>query len=280
MIFSDSNSIMNKNAEEFTMQSVKILKIQLNGIIDCITKCTKEPSISNILNELRASLESADYDILIYCCNETTNWYNDHIGLILDNRFVHNKEEHKNNRDLLQNILSDLKTYEKDYRQLFDNLTTSTTSLTLTENTLTLIIDRFDEVVRQLRDRYNDRETLDVTDEYDVQDLLHAILCIYCDDIRAEEWTPSYAGTSSQQDFLLKKEKIVIETKKTRKGLGNRELADELIIDKERYKSHPNCKKLICFVYDPEHRIKNPRGFEEDLPLVNDGFEVKIYIRP
>jgi REase_DpnII-MboI len=64
--------------------------------------------------------------------------------------------------------------------------------------------------------------------EYDVQDLLHALLHLYCDDIRTEEWTPSYAGASSRMDFLLKKEKIVVEVKKTRQGLDAREVGEQL----------------------------------------------------
>ena len=45
--------------------------------------------------------------------------------------------------------------------------------------------------------------------------LLHALLLLYFDDIRAEEWTPSYAGKSARMDFLLKNEGVVIEVKKT-----------------------------------------------------------------
>ena len=40
-------------------------------------------------------------------------------------------------------------------------------------------------------------------DEYDVQDLFHALLTIYFEDIRKEEWSPSYAGGASRMDFLL-----------------------------------------------------------------------------
>jgi hypothetical protein len=102
-------------------------------------------------------------------------------------------------------------------------------------------------------------------DEYDVQDLLHALLVVHFEDVRTEEWTPSYAGKSSRTDFLLKREEIVIETKMTRDGLDQKKLSDELIIDKERYKVHPNCKSLVCFVYDPEHRCANPAALEDDL---------------
>ena len=62
--------------------------------------------------------------------------------------------------------------------------------------------------------------TLDVQDEYDVQDLFHALLHIHFEDIRPEEWAPSFAGASSRMDFLLKQEQIIIEIKKnpTRTG--------------------------------------------------------------
>ena len=118
-----------------------------------------------------------------------------------------------------------------------------------------------------------------IEDEYDVQDLLHALLRLYFDDVRPEEWTPSYAGKSARMDFLLKEEKIVIEVKKTRKGLGDKELGDQLIIDVERYKIHPDCKKLICFIYDPEGRIGNPGGLVSDLNNIHPGF-VNTIVEP
>jgi hypothetical protein len=127
---------------------------------------------------------------------------------------------------------------------------------------------RFHLVARQLRERHDRMVTLDVEDEYDTQDLIHALLHLYFDDIRPKEWTPSYAGGSSRMDFLLKQEKIVIEVKKTRKGLGAKEVGEQLIVDIQKYKTHPDCKALICFVYDPEERIANPRGLENDLKKV------------
>jgi hypothetical protein len=131
-----------------------------------------------------------------------------------------------------------------------------------------------------MRTRHADRQTLLVNDEYDVQDLLHAVLHIYFDDIRAEEWTPSYAGGCSRLDFLLKDEKIVIEVKKTRSTLKAKDVGEQLIVDSKRYRSHPDCKKLICFVYDPEGWIANPRGLENDLNTKEQDFELKVLIVP
>ena len=142
------------------------------------------------------------------------------------------------------------------------------------------LCERFHLVVRQLRDRHENRSTLDIQDEYDVQDLFHSLLQLHFNDIRPEEYTPSYAGKSSRMDFLLKPEHIVIETKKTRKGLGSKELGTQLIEDIERYQTHPDCDTLICFVYDPEGRIANPRGIENDLGRSGTTLVVKVLIRP
>jgi hypothetical protein len=143
-----------------------------------------------------------------------------------------------------------------------------------------LIINRFHKVARQLRSRHASRNTLEIEDEYDVQDLFHALLKLFFDDVRAEECTPSYAGAASRVDFLLKKEKIIVELKKTRQGLSAREVGEQLIIDSQRYQSHPDCNQLICFVYDPEGRIVNPRGIEHDLTKEMNGVEIAVFITP
>jgi REase_DpnII-MboI len=57
----------------------------------------------------------------------------------------------------------------------------------------------------------------------------------------------------------------MLEVKKTRKGLEAKEIGEELIIDVARYSNHPDLKTLVCFVYDPEMRIGNPKGLATDL---------------
>ncbi|AQY21047.1 PD-(D/E)XK nuclease domain-containing protein [Riemerella anatipestifer] len=156
-------------------------------------------------------------------------------------------------------------------------------SIDYNPNTLAIIeniCNKFHLVARQLRYRHANRETLEIEDEYDVQDLFHSLLHLYFDDIRAEEWTPSYAGGSSRVDFLLKDEQIIIEIKKTRKNLNAKEIGDQLIIDSKRYKSHPDCKCLICFVYDPEGRIGNPVGLQNDLTEETELFKLITIIAP
>lgn len=143
-----------------------------------------------------------------------------------------------------------------------------------------LICLRFHYVARQLRVRHADRPTLEVDDEYDAQDLFHALLKLHFDDVRPEEWTPGYAGGSSRVDFLLKEEGIIVELKKTRKSMRERDIGDQLITDAARYQAHPDCRALICFVYDPEGRVGNPVGLERDLEALASNIKIRVIIAP
>ncbi|MBN9508896.1 MAG: hypothetical protein J0I21_07210 [Alphaproteobacteria bacterium] len=116
-----------------------------------------------------------------------------------------------------------------------------------------------------IQTRQRSRQSLPVADEYDVQDLLHAILKLHFDDVRPEEWTPSYAGNASRIDFFLPRERMIIEAKMTRQSLGQKEVANELIVDVARYAKFPNVDRLVCLIYDPARRCTNPAALENDL---------------
>ncbi|OGO18210.1 MAG: hypothetical protein A2Z15_07260 [Chloroflexi bacterium RBG_16_50_11] len=143
------------------------------------------------------------------------------------------------------------------------------------------IFIRFHSIARQIRDRHENRPSLDIKDEYDVQDLLHVLLLIFFKDIRPEEWTPSYAGGSSRMDFLLKEYQAVVEVKKTRDNIRDKQIGNQLIEDIARYGEHPDCKTLVCFIYDPDGYIANYTGLENDLrKQSNERIDVRSYIFP
>jgi hypothetical protein len=142
------------------------------------------------------------------------------------------------------------------------------------------ICDRFTIVANALAERHDDRATISITDEYDVQDLLGALLKLHFADVRPEEWTPSYAGNASRMDFLLKPEQLVVEAKMTRKGLAQKELVTQLAEDILRYQSHQDCKTLICFVYDPTGKCSNPTALENDLTKKHGGMQVIVIVQP
>jgi hypothetical protein len=144
------------------------------------------------------------------------------------------------------------------------------------------VINALPEVANQLTKRRKDnnlpRPTLEITDEYDVQDLLHSLLLIDFSDVRSEEWTPSFAGATKRTDFLLHDEEIVIEVKKTRSGLTQRVVSDELTIDIAAYQTHPRAKHLVCVVWDRERILKNPTALKKDLEMSSKGFATVIVL--
>ena len=133
---------------------------------------------------------------------------------------------------------------------------------------VTHLCARFDVVARQLQWRHGSRSTLAIEDEYDVQDLMHALLLVEFEDVRAESWNPSYLGGASRVDFLIRDAGIMIEVKMTRDRLTDREIGAQLAEDVTRY-SDPAANRgatcLVCFIYDPDRRLSNPRGLERDL---------------
>ena len=147
------------------------------------------------------------------------------------------------------------------------------------ESILEKIFVNFHRCTRSILNRHANRETLEIKDEYDVQDLLEGILRLFVEDVRPEDYVPSYAGGNSRTDFYLPKYNMYIETKMTRDGLKDKEVGEQLIIDIARYRE--KCSKLICFVYDKESVLKNPCGLINDLQkLSTEKLAVQVYIAP
>ena len=142
------------------------------------------------------------------------------------------------------------------------------------------LCQRFHLVARQLRLRGEYRSTLNVEDESDAQDLLHALLRLQFDDIGTDEWTPGYTNGTPRTTFLLNHDRLAIVVKKTRTGLSSKELSDQVRADIERYRARGRCTHLLCFVYDPEGRIGNPRGLERELASTGEEFTVDVVVAP
>lgn len=133
------------------------------------------------------------------------------------------------------------------------------------EELLEVVVRGLRRAMHPLTHRRKGFQPLSFSSEYDVQDLLHALLRPWIADIRPEEFTPSYASSSTRMDFLLPTHALVIETKIVRDRGHAKRIGDELIIDIEHYRRHPECKRLWCVIYDPDHLITNADGLKVDL---------------
>jgi hypothetical protein len=63
-------------------------------------------------------------------------------------------------------------------------------------------------------------------------------------------------------------------------SLNDKKIGEQLIVDIERYQAHPDCDRLVCFVYDPDHHIRNPIGLEKDLSRKDEKLEVIVVVAP
>lgn len=133
------------------------------------------------------------------------------------------------------------------------------------EELLLILLKGLPRAMHPLAHRRKNSVSLTFLSEYDIQDLLHALLRPWIRDVRPEEFTPSYAGTSTRMDFLLPEHSLVIETKLVRNKQHGKSIGDELISDIAHYSAHPSCDVLWCVIYDPNHYIQNAGGLVSDL---------------
>ncbi|SPZ52854.1 PD-(D/E)XK nuclease domain-containing protein [Serratia quinivorans] len=144
------------------------------------------------------------------------------------------------------------------------------------------LVKGLQRAMHPLMHRRKGSQSLSFDSEYDVQDLLHSLLRPWVQDIRPEEFTPSYAGSSTRMDFLLPTHKLVLETKIVRDRSHAKKVGDELIIDIEHYRRHSDCKSLWCIIYDPNQYITNSQGLKTDLEGERESKDgevtVKVYV--
>jgi REase_DpnII-MboI len=192
---------------------------------------------------------------------------------ISDEQFLLNNDALEVTKDLLQ-----LPTSYTAEAAIKDDRTFSTgDSIEWLEN----LLSKFHNIAMRLTQRHDNRATIMIEDEYDVQDLLASLLMLRFDDVRPEEATPSFAGRSAKIDFFLKEEGIVVEVKKTKNGLDHKRLGEQLIIDVNRYRVRKDCKRFVVFIYDPEGMIKNPNGLINDIESMStNDFKVHVFLKP
>lgn len=146
---------------------------------------------------------------------------------------------------------------------------------------LNRIFKKFHLVAIQLQKRRKGKQLFLIENETDVQDLLRALLTPFFENIRPEEPTPSVAGQYARIDFILKDQKIAIEVKIAFEGHLDSKIFDELHSDFLRYEENRDCNVLICFIYDPDFKLKNASALDRDIQSWStDKIEVMNVIVP
>lgn len=149
------------------------------------------------------------------------------------------------------------------------------------ENIIYKICNNFNRFDTNIKRRYNGRNTIEINDEYDLQDSLLAILKLFIADVRKEDYVPSYGGGNSRVDFFIPELKMAIETKMTNNNLKDKELGEQLLVDIGRYRGNSDIAKVIFFIYDKKELISNLHGLINDIEKMSTSeLEIKVYISP
>lgn len=145
--------------------------------------------------------------------------------------------------------------------------------------TVLALSERFLFVQRSLSKHPHGGSSVEFKNEYDDQFLLRALLVQFFDDVRDEEYTPSYAGSNSRVDFVLPHFGLAVELKHTSKSMSDSDVGEQLIVDRERYKTHKDVTHLIVLVFDHEGHLRNPRGLESDLQRDHSHPDLTVTVR-
>lgn len=146
-------------------------------------------------------------------------------------------------------------------------------------NAVLTVANRYSEVLHRLAKRRTGRKALVPVDEYDDQYLIEGILALFFDDVRVEQYIPSYANSSTRIDFLLPEHGLGVELKHTRGSIKMPNLANELIVDKARYATYNGITHLIALVFDFDKRLRNPKGLERDLSQKRSDANITVTVR-
>jgi len=132
---------------------------------------------------------------------------------------------------------------------------------------LLTVIDHFTACANVLRNRQRSRPPLALTDEYDVQDLFHALAIPVVPDLVQEDPAAKVAGKASRLDFTSRSARLGLEMKHVKDSAHAVRVRAEVLLDESTYHAHPYVDAVIVFVHDPERHIppEDRPAFEGDL---------------
>lgn len=143
-------------------------------------------------------------------------------------------------------------------------------------------IEAFADAVLQLSSRRPGKESFKVDDEYDVQDLLYTMLRPALPDIDKEDYAPKDAGSNKRVDLVSRSASLIVECKFVRDRAHAKAVFDEVKIDVQSYHTHPACRDLFFFLYDPKGLIASAKQREAEMSgprEVRPGRRVTVFLR-
>ncbi len=145
-------------------------------------------------------------------------------------------------------------------------------------NVLLSVLNSFPDVVSRLKHRRSGKSTLDINDEYDIQDILYVMLKGMFPTLQYEDPTSKVGPNSSRADFTILDLCVFIEVKHVSQKGKEKTVHDECLTDIQKYGKQEGCQKIIFFIYDPNKCIDNQYAYKTGLGTTQniDGKDVEI----
>lgn len=124
------------------------------------------------------------------------------------------------------------------------------------------LCQRLDKSIKVLGQRHAGRPAFEINDEYDVQDLLQAILRAYFKYSTTEEPISKLAGLSTRADFAIEELGLIIEAKIAHGPGDQGRIVKEFAEDVQGYSKWSHLKHLIYLVYNADD-LKDPEALDQ-----------------
>lgn len=125
---------------------------------------------------------------------------------------------------------------------------------------LELLLRRLPRVIQQMRSRHGTRPPFSVEDQYDLEDMVRALLPLHFDSLHLHSHTPRHAP-GAHTDLFLPGPKIALTIKLVRPPVALPTLASQIQEDRARW-PREDCRLLVAFLHDPEAVLREPSVLE------------------
>ncbi len=127
------------------------------------------------------------------------------------------------------------------------------------------ILNSTPDVIGKWKHRRQGKDTVEIKDEYDIQDFLYAMLRGAFPTLQYENPTKKTGLTSNIADFTIEDLGLFLEVKYIANQQGAKRAQKECKEDIISYGKQDTCNKIIFFIYDPNKCIANQYAFSVGL---------------
>lgn len=155
-------------------------------------------------------------------------------------------------RDGLKRTLTELDNVIEQLQEKLQHAGVTKMSATAEIQLVLQLCGRLNHSAKVLNRRRKDKLPFEISDEYDVQDLLKAVLRAYFKYSVTEDPIGKLAGSSSRADFAIRELGVIIEAKYVHSPTEQDRITKQFAADVQSYSQWPYLEHFIYLVYGAE----------------------------